>query len=81
MLIGMAPMRLPEQRDKAAFLPAGLSNPRSRDQIGGKIRYFLCWKPVVEHLKTTGVCFAILQNIQVLTVLRWIQTVEDELSV
>ncbi|TFK94664.1 hypothetical protein K466DRAFT_475881 [Polyporus arcularius HHB13444] len=54
MLIGMAPMRLPEQRDTAAFLPAGLSNPRSRDQIGGKIRYFLCWKPVVEHLQTTG---------------------------
>ncbi|KAI0720261.1 hypothetical protein C8T65DRAFT_568193 [Cerioporus squamosus] len=81
LLIGMAPMRLPDQSHKAAFLPASLSHPRSRAQTGGKLRYFLCWKPVVEHLKKTGV-FRSLQAIQqALMVLRHVQTLGDQLRV
>ncbi|RPD67022.1 hypothetical protein L227DRAFT_11615 [Lentinus tigrinus ALCF2SS1-6] len=53
LLIGMTPMLLPNERGKTAFLPAGISNPR--DQTGGKMRYILCWKSVVEHLKQTGI--------------------------
>ncbi|RPD80964.1 hypothetical protein L226DRAFT_585798 [Lentinus tigrinus ALCF2SS1-7] len=74
LLIGMTPMLLPNERGKTAFLPAGISNPR--DQTGGKMRYILCWKSVVEHLKQTGVCVS-LQGMQVLIFPRHIQTLEN----
>ena len=73
-------MLLPGGENEAAFLPANLANPRSREQTGSKMRYFLCWKPVVERLKQTGMCPG-HSGVGVLICPRRIQALENQFCV
>lgn len=52
----MTPVLFPDLAGtrKCSFLPSGIEHPAFRRQRGGRIRYLLCWKPVLQHVAATG---------------------------
>ncbi|KAM5534275.1 hypothetical protein V8D89_012003 [Ganoderma adspersum] len=55
LMIRMAPAIIPGDTIKTAFLPSGIEHPSFRRFRGGKSRYLLCWKPILERALKTGV--------------------------
>lgn len=54
LMIRMAPAIIPGDITKTTFLPSGIEHPAFRRFKGGKSRYLLCWKPVLERVLKTG---------------------------
>lgn len=54
LMIRMAPAIVPGDIVKTTFLPSGIEHPSFRRFRGGKSRYLLCWKPILERALKTG---------------------------
>ncbi|KAI1796246.1 hypothetical protein LXA43DRAFT_659735 [Ganoderma leucocontextum] len=54
LMIRMSPAIIPGDTTKTTFLPSGIEHPAFRPFRGGKSKYLLCWKPVLERALKTG---------------------------